>query len=108
MTTPGESGTHGTQPAGTPSDDIIDAEIVPGPVTGAPLPGSLPDPDYTEGGIPTFDYVREKIENRITTAIGSQELAEATPEGQSVDEMVRKRDEAAKKRLEEIRKSMGK
>ena len=26
----------------------------------------------------------------------------------SVDEMVRKRDEAAKKRLEEIRKSMGK
>ena len=51
--------------------------------------------------------MRDKIENRISTAIGSQELAEESPEGQQVDEMMRKRDEAAKKRLEEIRKSMG-
>ncbi|WP_238423316.1 PspA domain-containing protein [Gordonia sp. 'Campus'] len=88
------------------SDEILDAEIVPTPPTG-PAPGTLPDPDYTDSGVPTFDFVRDKIENRITTAIGSQELAEASAEGQSVDEMMRKRDEAAKKRLEEIRKSMG-
>ncbi|WP_288813890.1 PspA domain-containing protein [uncultured Gordonia sp.] len=85
------------------SDEIIDAEIVP---TG-PVPGAVPAPDYSDSGVPTFDFVRDKIENRITTAIGSQELAEASAEGQSVDEMMRKRDEAAKKRLEEIRKSMG-
>ena len=85
------------------SDEIIDAEIVP---TG-PVPGAVPDPNSSDSGVPTFDFVRDKIENRITTAIGSQELAEASAEGQSVDEMMRKRDEAAKKRLEEIRKSMG-
>ena len=99
-----------TQPESSREDDVIDAEVLPstsGPSVGAPLTPSLPDPDYTESGVPTFDFVRDKIENRITTAIGSQELAEATPEGQQVDEMVRKRDEAAKKRLEEIRKSMG-
>ncbi|MCZ4581172.1 PspA domain-containing protein [Gordonia amicalis] len=84
-------------------DDIVDAEIVH---TG-PVPGTLPDPDYSDSGVPSFDFVRDKIENRITTAIGSQELAEASAEGQNVDEMIRKRDEAAKKRLEEIRKSMG-
>ncbi|WP_241548979.1 PspA domain-containing protein [Gordonia alkanivorans] len=99
MTNPGESDAPNTPP----SDDVIDAEIVH---TG-PVPGTLPDPDYTDSGVPTFDFVRDKIENRINTAIGSQELAEASAEGQSVDEMMRKRDEAAKKRLEEIRKSMG-
>ncbi|GAB87286.1 PspA domain-containing protein [Gordonia rubripertincta] len=103
MTNPGESDPTSTPSAGTSSDDVIDAEIVH---TG-PVPGTLPDPDYTDSGVPTFDFVRDKIENRVTTAIGSQELAEASAEGQSVDEMMRKRDEAAKKRLEEIRKSMG-
>ena len=86
------------------SDEIIDAEIVP---TG-PVPGAVPDPDYSDSGVPTFDFVRDKIENRISTAIGSEELAHASPEGQQVDEMMRKRDEAARKKLEEIRKSMGK
>ncbi|MBD0860252.1 PspA domain-containing protein [Gordonia sp. zg691] len=104
MTNPGESDpAHASSEPNTSSDDIIDAEIVH---TG-PVPGALPDPDYTDSGVPTFDFVRDKIENRITTAIGSQELAEASPEGQGVDEMMRKRDEAAKKRLAEIRKSMG-
>ncbi|ETA05300.1 MULTISPECIES: hypothetical protein [Gordonia] len=104
MTNPGESDPTSTASESASSDDTIDAEIV---YTG-PVPGTLPDPDYTDSGVPTFDFVRDKIENRITTAIGSQELAEASAEGQSVDEMMRKRDEAAKKRLEEIRKSMGK
>ncbi|WP_262365869.1 PspA domain-containing protein [Gordonia sp. OPL2] len=76
-----------------------------------PPPGytpPIPDPNYTNSGVPTFDFVRDKIENRISTAIGSEELAHAGPEGQQVDEMMRKRDEAARKKLEEIRKSMGK
>lgn len=109
MANPGDPDTPGVVPQGTGAettrpDEIIDAEIV----HAGPAPGTLPDPDYTDTGVPTFDFVRDKIENRIATAIGSQELAEASAEGQSVDEMMRKRDEAAKKRLEEIRKSMGK
>ncbi|MEP9417560.1 MULTISPECIES: PspA domain-containing protein [unclassified Gordonia (in: high G+C Gram-positive bacteria)] len=93
-----------TEPT-SPVDDVIDAEIVSPPA--APSTPPLPDPDYSEAGVPSFDFVRDKIENRIATAIGSQELAESTPEGQQVDEMMRERDEAAKKRLEEIRRSMG-
>ncbi|MGV9710041.1 PspA domain-containing protein [Gordonia sp. NPDC003424] len=93
-----------------PTPDVIEGEIV-GDSTPPPPPGytpPLPDPDYTDSGVPTFDFVRDKIENRIATSIGSQELAEESPEGQRVDEMMRKRDEAAKKKLDEIRKSMGK
>ncbi|WP_431309454.1 PspA domain-containing protein [Gordonia sesuvii] len=96
-----------------PDPNVVEGEIVPDPTPqGASTPpGYIPpvtDPHYSETGIPTFDFVRDKIENRISTAIGSEELAHASPEGQKVDEMMRKRDEAARKKLEEIRKSMGK
>lgn len=94
-----------------PSDEIVDAEVVDTPATSPPSTGYIPpvpDPNYTEHGVPTFDFVRDKIENRISTAIGSQELAESTPEGKEVDDMLAKRNEAAKKKLDEIRKSMGK
>ncbi|MFW0787639.1 PspA domain-containing protein [Gordonia sp. CPCC 206044] len=91
-----------------PTPDVVEGEVVP-PTTQPPgYAPPLPDPDYTEQGVPTFDFVRDKIENRVATAIGGEELAHATPEGQQVDEMMRKRDEAAKKKLDEIRKSMGK
>ncbi|AZG43856.1 PspA domain-containing protein [Gordonia insulae] len=105
-----------------PNPDIVDGEVVPesAPVSSvptttpappaSPTPGYVPpvtDPNYSASGVPTFDFVRDKIENRISTAIGSKELAEGGPEGQQVDEMMRKRDEAAKKKLDEIRKSMG-
>lgn len=68
---------------------------------------TLPDPDYSEAGVPSFDFVRDKIEKRISTAIGSEVLAESSTEGQQADEALRKRNEAAKKKLDEIRKSMG-
>lgn len=94
--------------------DILDGEVVTDPSqtpATSPPPAytpPIPDPNYTNSGVPTFDFVRDKIENRISTAIGGEELAQAGPEGQQVDEMMRKRDEAARKKLEEIRKSMGK
>ncbi|MFW0793038.1 PspA domain-containing protein [Gordonia sp. CPCC 205515] len=93
-----------------PGSEVVEGEIVTN-TTPAPPPGytpPLPDPNYTDSGVPTFDFVRDKIEGRITTSIGARELAEESPEGQRVDEMMRKRDEAAKKKLDEIRKSMGK
>ncbi|MCM3897412.1 MULTISPECIES: hypothetical protein [Gordonia] len=109
-----------TQPVGEVVDgELLDADVVetPSPTSTSPASTSPAyttisspthiDPDYSEQGVPSFDFVRDKIEKRISTAIGSQELAEGTPEGQGVDDMMRKRDEAAKKKLEEIRKSMG-
>ena len=86
-----------------PENAPIDAEIVPldADVAGAPV-----DPGYTRDGVPTFESVREKIENRYGTAIGSVELAAETPEGHTVEEQYEARQKAAAERLEEIRRSM--
>lgn len=68
-----------------------------------------PEPEetgYTEGGVPTFDAVREKVETRYGTAVGSSELAAETPEGRRVEEQFEERQRAAAERLEQIRKSM--
>ncbi|MEU0496240.1 hypothetical protein [Mycobacterium sp. NPDC006124] len=82
-------------------EDIVDAEIVPDPRAPAP-----PDTGYTESGVPTFESVREKIETRLGTAVGSSELASETPEGREVEERYEARQRAAHDRLEQIRASM--
>jgi phage shock protein A len=64
------------------------------------------DTGYTTGGVPTFEAVREKIETRYGTAIGSAELAAETPEGRSIEEDYEARQKAAADRLEQIRASM--
>ena len=88
-------------------NEPIDAEIVPLDPAPAPVPVSPPvDPGYTPDGVPTFESVREKIENRYGTAIGSAELAAETPEGRSVEEQYEARQKAAAERLEQIRRSM--
>ncbi|WP_424809634.1 PspA/IM30 family protein [Rhodococcus sp. 27YEA15] len=83
-------------------DEIIDVPIVS---TAGPV---APEPDYTEGGVPTFDRVREKIEGRVGTSIGSAELAHESPAGKSIDEQWDERQNAARAKLDEIRRSMGK
>ncbi|MDH6247699.1 hypothetical protein [Mycobacterium sp. OTB74] len=101
------------QPPSKGPDEPIDAEIVPlepsGPaaptVPAAPV-APVVDPGYTADGVPTFESVREKIENRYGTAIGAAELASETPEGRSVEEQYEARQKAAAERLEEIRRSM--
>ncbi|WIM88828.1 hypothetical protein PT015_04905 [Candidatus Mycobacterium wuenschmannii] len=67
-----------------------------------------PDADtgYTSSGVPTFDAVREKIESRYETSIGSAELSAETPEGRDVDEQFEARQRAAAERLAQIRESM--
>jgi hypothetical protein len=82
-------------------EEIVDAEIVPDPL--APTPQET---GYTEGGVPTFEAVREKIETRYGTAIGSTELASETSEGRQVEEQYEARQRAAHERLEQIRASM--
>jgi phage shock protein A len=89
----------------------IDAEIVPLDPASAPppvtaTPTAAIDPGYTPDGVPTFESVREKIEHRYGTAIGSAELAAETPEGRSVEEQYEARQQAAAERLEQIRRSM--
>ncbi len=77
---------------------------------GSPTPGSVGRVSTTppnDDGIPTFDEVREKIERRAATAIGSGEMAEESPEGRTVQEQFDDRNEAARRKLDEIRKSMG-
>jgi len=89
-----------------PSEGLepLDAEIVEDAT--APPPPS-PVPDYDERGVPSLDYVREKIETRYATSIGAAELAENTPEARRVEEQEAERERAAKAKLEEIRRSMG-
>lgn len=71
-----------------------------------PVPAPAPETGYTPGGVPTFDSVREKIESRYGAAIGSQELAAATPEGRTAEEEYDARQRAAAERLAQIRKTM--
>jgi hypothetical protein len=101
-----------TAPEPTPEvpAEIIDAEIVEDPA--ALLEAAKADPpaftpDYDEHGVPSFDYVRAKIEGRSATAVGSTELAGETAQGRALDEQMAERDRKAKEKLDEIRRSLG-
>ena len=81
-------------------DEPIDAEIVP---EHAPAP---PATDYTDGGVPTLDYVRDKIEGRYATALGMEELVGETEQARSLAEQEAARKKAAEEKLAEIRRSL--
>lgn len=109
-----------------PHDDIHDEKIPAVEDTVAPATESakaaIPEPDsalppvltpvldtgYTTAGVPTFEGVREKIETRYGTALGSTELAEETAAGRTADQQFEARQRAAAEKLEEIRASMHK
>lgn len=97
-----------TDPKNDPN--VLDGEIVDDTPTAAlavPSP-PLPDPDYSEGGVPSFDFVRDKIENRYHTSVGSVEVAGLGTDttAETLDKQIADRDQAAKDRLAEIRRSM--
>lgn len=83
-----------------PDEPIIDAEVIPSE------PATPPETGYSADGVPTFDAVRDKIETRYATSLGSAELASETPEGRTVEEQYALRQKAAAERLAQIRKSM--
>lgn len=96
-------------------DDILDAEIVEDSTEVVPLGSVSPgvpttslEPDYTEGGVPTFDYVRDKIEGRSTTATGATELAGLGTENTVADwdKKLEERNKAGADKLAEIRRQM--
>lgn len=70
------------------------------------LPGA--DDGFDSSGVPTFDAVREKIENRYQTSVGGAELDADSPEGRNVAEQYEQRQRAAADRLAQIRESMRK
>ena len=84
-------------------DEPIEAEIVPEP---APAPAP-PATGYTDGGVPTLDYVRDKIEGRYATALGTEELVGETDKARSLAEQEAAHKKAAEEKLAEIRRSLG-
>jgi hypothetical protein len=111
-----DTGADVVLPAAATPADIIAGEAAQQPATSppsvsslgsaSPFPTATADTGYTAGGVPTFDYAREKIETRYGTAIGSAELAAETPEGRTVEEQYDARQKAAADRLAQIRESM--
>ena len=100
--------------AGNDDQNVVDAEVVeeksPAPVPAPADPVVVPPSDYSETGVPSFDYVRDRIENRVHTSAGSVDLAGlggTGPDVKSLDEQLAERDEAGRAKLAEIRRSMG-
>ncbi len=81
---------------------VVDAELVPP----AGMPSAPGAGGYANNGVPTFESVRDKVEQRYGTAQGMSELDSQTPVGRSVEEQWDAREKAARERLEQIRKSV--
>ena len=75
-------------------------------VSGMPDTPQEPTADYDERGVPSLDYVRDKIEGRYATAMGSQELTEDSAAGRSAAEREQAHKEAAEVKMAEIRRSL--
>lgn len=63
----------------------------------------MTEPDYTDKGVPTFDYVRDKIEGKQATGDAATELA-GDPKG--TNQQFEEREQAGRDKLAEIRKAM--
>ncbi|MEU3472517.1 hypothetical protein [Rhodococcus sp. NPDC006774] len=97
-------------PRGGTVPGIIDAELVDDlPVGTAYGSGAVSAPigDFTDSGVPTWDGVRDKVEQRSGTAVGAEELDRESRAGRDLDEQWNERQEAGRKKLDEIRRSMG-
>lgn len=102
---------------GTPTQlrpGIIDAELVDDSAIDGAIGGGVSSgfsnhdspTGFTEQGVPTWDSVRDKVENRTTTALGREELDHGSPAGRTLDEQWNEREAAGRKKLDEIRRSM--
>jgi phage shock protein A len=74
---------------------------------------ALPDPavpdapaDGYSDGVPTFEHVRNRIEQRYATAAGTTEMADESAAGRSIAQQQEDRDAAARERLAQIRRSL--
>lgn len=81
-----------------------DSALLPDP--GLPQ-SSLPASYYTEGGVPTFDAVADRIAQRTATADGNAVLDGESARGTAEADGMEKLKKAGKDRLDQLRKSMG-
>ncbi|MEV0295407.1 hypothetical protein [Nocardia sp. NPDC050710] len=105
--TTAESATHEPRQGGGTSGQVgtgIPVPAVPVPPVGMPTTPTIGG--YSPSGVPSFESVRDKVEQRFGTAQGMGELDRQTPAGRSADEQFQAREKAARKRLDEIRKSL--
>ncbi len=91
----------GSDPAG-PAVQPVESDPAP------PLPADPPGvaPDYDKYGVPSLDFVRNKIEGRYATSLGAAELAQQTWEATSAQERAAEREKSAQEALEKIRQSL--
>jgi phage shock protein A len=89
---------HSPEPQKPTADSIGEHPDGPGA-------SSAPGPDYADG-VPTFDFVRDRIEGRYAAARGTTELAAESAAGRSAAEQYDDREKAARERLEKIRRSL--
>ena len=85
---------------------MIDAELVPEPSTSLSPPVATPAFDYTDAGVPTLDYLRDRIEKRLGTAEGSAELAGSQDAAERQRKADEERAEKAAAKLAEIRRQV--
>ncbi|MCM6778359.1 hypothetical protein NDR87_33220 [Nocardia sp. CDC159] len=97
----GVSNLSAPEPSVPTSGQVAPGSGIPVPPTGIGGAG-----EYTSGGVPTFESVRDKVEQRFGTAQGMGELDRQTPAGRSAEEQWQAREKAARDRLDEIRNSM--
>lgn len=72
-----------------------------------PPESPLPAGYYTDDGVPTFDAVRARIEERSATADGHQELDSELPRERDFRKEREDLEKAGADRLAQLRKSMG-
>lgn len=108
-----EAGTHDNKPADSAAEPaqsaeatVIEGELLDVAEPSAPVIPPVRPVDYDEAGVPTFDYVRDRVEGRYATSTGSVELAGESPEAATLDEQLAERNRAGQERLEQIRRSM--
>ncbi|WP_345422344.1 hypothetical protein [Pseudonocardia xishanensis] len=96
-----------SEPRAAPDAELepIDAEIVEPAEPAALTPPPFVPTDYTDQGVPTLDYVRDKIEGRSATAMGWEELR--TAEVEEAEKKFAEREEKGRAKLEELRRQMG-
>ncbi|MGS0684783.1 hypothetical protein ACVBEQ_06490 [Nakamurella sp. GG22] len=83
---------------------VRSVESDPPPSLPADPPGVAPD--YDKYGVPSLDFVRNKIEGRYATSAGAAELAQQTWEATSAQERAAEREKSAQEALERIRQSL--
>lgn len=104
-----ESAADAAPPTVTAADDeVIEAEIVPDPAVLNSSTGFAPQTPtgYTDSGVPTLDYVTERIEARIGLAHGTAELSHSQEIADSFEKQRQDREKLAAERLAAIRKSL--